>query len=337
MGQKTNPNIFRLGINKTWKTEFFEKKRHELPLYTFKDLEIKSYIERFLETHKILVHDYKQHYDNSTLYIYISYFVLPDFVINKNSNTNLVLLNRLKNKKIVSSNNVKNKNTAARLNRKNTTQYFNKFKFLSNSLNNPYKIKNYIKEKKVFLQTNDMTLNEILNLKIEGVLNNMFKVLSLFNKNNCNIVINFGCLNKNLTFLKNIQKKNFMLLQKFKGTSFLKEGRSLMFHVAYNRNSANMLAKFIAMQIKKVKRHKFFLSFLKQTLTILLNSTLSRVKGVKIIVKGRLNGVPRAKHKIISVGDVPVQSLNVRMDYAQMAAHNSNGSYGIKVWIVEKD
>ena len=27
MGQKTNPNIFRLGVNKTWKTEFFEKKK----------------------------------------------------------------------------------------------------------------------------------------------------------------------------------------------------------------------------------------------------------------------------------------------------------------------
>jgi hypothetical protein len=26
MGQKVNPNIFRLGVNKTWKTEFFEKK-----------------------------------------------------------------------------------------------------------------------------------------------------------------------------------------------------------------------------------------------------------------------------------------------------------------------
>ena len=40
MGQKINPVIFRLGVNKTWKTEFFEKKNNELPLYVFKDLEI---------------------------------------------------------------------------------------------------------------------------------------------------------------------------------------------------------------------------------------------------------------------------------------------------------
>jgi len=75
MGQKINPYIFRLGINKKWKTEFFEKKRYELPLYTFKDLEIKNYVQRFLEKQGIILHDYKQYYSNSTLHLYISYFV----------------------------------------------------------------------------------------------------------------------------------------------------------------------------------------------------------------------------------------------------------------------
>ena len=85
-----------------------------------------------------------------------------------------------------------------------------------------------------------------------------------------------------------------------------------------------------------MKRHKFLLSFLKQTLTILSASGLSKIKGVKIIVKGRLNGVPRAKHKIITIGDVPVQTISAKLDYSQTTVHNSNGSYGIKVWIVEK-
>jgi hypothetical protein len=92
MGQKINPNIFRLGVNKKWKTEFFEKNPHELPLYTFKDLEIKSYIERFLETKGIIVHDYKQHYSNSTLNLYISYFVSPEFIINRRDVTNRLTL-----------------------------------------------------------------------------------------------------------------------------------------------------------------------------------------------------------------------------------------------------
>ena len=84
MGQKINPNILRLGISKTWKTKFFEKKNQELPLYTFKDLEIKNYIERFLEKHGLILHDHKQHYSNSTLNLYISYFVTSDFNSKKN-------------------------------------------------------------------------------------------------------------------------------------------------------------------------------------------------------------------------------------------------------------
>ena len=33
MGQKTNPNIFRLGVNKKWRTEFFEKKNKRIRLF----------------------------------------------------------------------------------------------------------------------------------------------------------------------------------------------------------------------------------------------------------------------------------------------------------------
>jgi ribosomal protein S3 len=49
-----------------------------------------------------------------------------------------------------------------------------------------------------------------------------------------------------------------------------------------------------------------------------------------------LNGVPRAKQKIIVVGDVPAQSISAKLDYSQTTIHNSSGSYGIKVWIIEK-
>jgi len=104
----------------------------------------------------------------------------------------------------------------------------------------------------------------------------------------------------------------------------------------YNSNSANLLAKFIASQLEKIKRQKFFFSFLNQTLTVLLNSNLSQVKGVKILIRGRLNGAPRAKQKIIIIGDVPVQNISAKLDYSQATAHNSNGSYGVKIWVVEK-
>jgi Ribosomal protein S3, C-terminal domain len=339
MGQKVNPNIFRLGVNKKWKTEFFEKKSHELPLYTFKNLEMKSYIERFLKIQGIILHDYKQHYSNSTLNLYISYFVLPEFVNNnKHKATKITLVNNegeskvAQNQFITATHRMLSGSHSHLFNTQTSINYYNIKKYLNtNQVDHKLTFTNLTNGKAL---TNPISLTE---LKIEGVLNNLFKVLSLFTNNRFNIVANFCCLNKNLNFLKRTQKKNFILLQKFKGTPFLKEGVELLFHAVYTSDSATLLAKFIAIQVKKIKRHKFFLAFLKQTLTVLINSNFSKVKGIKIIIKGRLNGVPRASHKIVNIGDVPVQSISATIDYAQTTTHNANGSYGIKVWIVEKD
>lgn len=331
MGQHINSNIFRLGISKKWKTEFFEKKRYELSLYTFKDLEVKSYVERFLEKHNLILHDYKQHFSNSTLTLYISYFVSSKFVIGKKDKFNKITLttNRLNDYKIIKIYEVPiiAKNLQEFLFKIQTpTNYYNLKNFLIfhlNSLN---------KKSRLTVSFNKLQ-KDSMGLK---VLNGFFKVLSLFASNKFNVIVNFCCLNKNLSFFKKTQKKNFILLQKFKETPFLKEGIELLLYSIYNTNSADLLAKFIAIQIKKIKRHKFFLSFLKQTLTVLSNSNFSKVKGIKIIIKGRLNSLPRAKHKTIIIGDVPTQSISTIIDQSQRTIHNSNGSYGIKVWLVEK-
>lgn len=173
-------------------------------------------------------------------------------------------------------------------------------------------------------------------LKFEGVFAEILTVLNLFMGNRLNIVSHFCCINKNTYFFKSTKKTTFIAFQRFRSSPFLKTGMELLFHVVYNSNSAHLLAEFIASQLKKIKRHKFLLSFLKQTLTVLLNSNLSKIKGIKLIVKGRLNGVPRAKHKILTIGDVPVQSIAAKLDFSQTTTHNANGSYGIKVWVVEK-
>lgn len=339
MGQKINPTIFRLGVNKTWKTEFFEKKNHELPLYVFKDLEIRNYIERVLETYGIILHDYKQHYNDSTLNLYVSYFVTSDFAVDKKETTErLTIKNGVGNRKVVK----KLRNSV-----KDSTHFLFSNKTIDFSTDSPrlYKLKQYLNSSssiKPVLQrdfgSKAKKIDEFndTNLNVNGIFDQVFEVLNLFSNNKLNIALNFCCINKDLFFLKFSQDKIFMSLQKFRNTPFLREGIEVLFHVAYNSNSANLLAKFIAFQLKKIKRQKFFLSFLKQSLTVLSNSKPSKIKGVKILIKGRLNGVPRAKHKIITIGDVPVQSISAKLDYSQATIHNANGSYGIQVWVVEK-
>ena len=51
MGQKVNPNGFRLGINRTWSSRWFSKSNYAKFLH--QDLEIKSYIEKKLKNASI--------------------------------------------------------------------------------------------------------------------------------------------------------------------------------------------------------------------------------------------------------------------------------------------
>lgn len=318
MGQKINPTIFRLGFNKIWKTEFFEKKNKELPLYIFKDLEIKNYFERFLKIHGIILNDYRQHYNGSTLNLYISYFVVPNF-----------LLTKIKKEIIIKDSNNRTKIVKNFYNDKKQSILFNKNDLVKKFLR-PYEIKQYLN-----LASNAQCLQKKdcpKFLKFKGI----FEVLNLFTNNRLNVIVNFCCLNKDLYFFKATQKKMLISLQKFKNTIFFNESIELLFHIPYSLNSANLLAEFIIFQLKKTKRHKFFLSFLNQALIILLNSNLCKIRGIKIIVKGRLDGVPRAKQKTILIGDVPVQTISAKIDYIQTSTHNSNGSYGVKIWVIEK-
>ena len=320
MGQKTNPNSFRLGINKIWKTEFFEKKSKELALYIYKDLGIKKYIYRFFELQGLFIYDYRHTFQNNCLNIYISYLVTSSFNDKKNlTNKRIIFINKKNNKKKIINN-----------------LHLNYKEFVTNNIRNILNLKNSNQKLKQYLNfINKLEKNKSLSIKTNTIqiFDHLIKVLNLFFKKQLKININFCCLNKNENIQNKFDKKYIMQLRKYKNTLFFKEGIETIFHAVSNKNSANLLAKFIADGIKKTKRHKFLVTFLKHSLTVLLNMNISKIKGIKIIVKGRINGVPRSRHKIISIGKIPTQSLNTNLDFSQISCHNSSGSYGIKVWI----
>jgi small subunit ribosomal protein S3 len=341
MGQKVNPNILRLGINKPWRTQFFEKTNQELPTYTFKDLEIKVYLERFLDLHGILLHDYRQQFNNANITCYISYFVTPQF-LSKSQNADK------KFKKILVQNSNGDKKTIIKSSSKKINQIKHIKNFKSDSFllykNNKSSLmfKNYLQNNKT--KTHDLKSIKANNPKngtsmaVKGLFSQVFRVINLFTSNQYNVIFNFLCVNKELKFnqLQLNTNKDLVLLKKFRNTTFFKEGIELLFHVISTINSSKLLAKFIAMQIKTAKRQNFFFTFLKKTLLILLNSDASKISGIKIIVKGRINGAAKARHKTIVIGRLPLQTLNANIDYSQTYVHNSNGTYGIKVWTAQK-
>jgi small subunit ribosomal protein S3 len=60
---------------------------------------------------------------------------------------------------------------------------------------------------------------------------------------------------------------------------------------------------------------------------------VSNLKGYKIRIGGRINGVEMARHKIYKRGSLPLQSINRSVDYAYNTAYTKYGILGIKVWL----
>lgn len=377
MGQKTNPNIFRLGKTKTWNLQYFEKKSNETSIYTFKILEIKKFIYKFFKDHGLIVHSCEiQYLNENSLNICIFYYLTINSLnlvssINKiqnikfNKAADLVENNNYQNLKDDKSNKQllaffqpkikRNKYLVLKQKLKNYTNYqitktitnLQNQKNLNNTTinfkQNLLKIKrlNYLKIYKKYLLIKKY--ENFNNIEKNKILLKFFESLSLFINKKINIFLTFKQLNKNSKQLFNsenieILKKKIVVLKKYEQNSFFKEGLNTLFTCTTQKNSANLLAEFIATQLKKLKRHNFFLRFVKTALLIFITDkkSTSIIKGIKIKIKGRINGVPRAKHKIINIGKgVPNLTINSNINYAEKTSYTSNGTLGIKIWTYE--
>jgi hypothetical protein len=168
----------------------------------------------------------------------------------------------------------------------------------------------------------------------------LLESITKFTKRKINVSINFYELNRGLSL--NIQKsqvlslKNIKIqLKQFKRAQFFKETLNILFVAIKKKESSKLLAQFIALQLSTTKRHNFFLIFLKQSLILLLQSNFSAVNGIKLVIKGRFNGAPRARSQTLQVGTVPLQFFEAKISYSEATAYTPNGTFGIKCWISE--
>lgn len=340
MGQKINPNILRLSKTDNWNSKYAEKKSTEFYLYSSKDLEVKKFITTFFKKNGLDVHTCKLNYFNNNLNIFLCYkqnFNSTILVDNINKAQKITL-----NKKHPTVDAQRNKNTNVIKTVKNLYNYelLAKSRLLQKQpKKRRVKIIRYYK-KFLSLKQNKTIRNLILN----SFLKKFFESLNFFfdKLNNVNLIL------KPLdTNVRKIMKKRRLLtikkkligLKKYQRNDFFKEGVNLVFLSVLNRNSSGLLAKYISDTLKKLKKHNFFLRFLTAVLTMFLKRKFSVVKGVKIKIKGRVNGVPRAKRKLIRIGKrmrMPVLRINSAINYAESTAFTANGTLGVKVWVHER-
>lgn len=327
MGQKTSSNLLRLDFNNNeWKSKYNTKTPEESSLIVFKDLKIKEYLEQLMIKNGLILHQYKMHVNNNTLYLYVSYFIClkSTYLINLITSDQKIKLNKI-NKHKYKHVYQKTKNT-----KKSSKTIIKQKDFISKTI---YKRCSILKKQKN--DRNDFYLNDF---KTNNFSEQILEALNLFTNRNYNTYLTFRNLNSNLTvkLKKEIWRKKLLQLKRYKKQEFFKESINVILIVLKSKNSAELFAKFLTKYISTLKKHFYFILFIKQALNLFLTSDLSKIIGVKIIINGRLNGKPRARNNIIIVGNMPTQTLKTNIDYYQSTAFSSNGTLGIKVWIAEK-
>jgi ribosomal protein S3 len=132
-------------------------------------------------------------------------------------------------------------------------------------------------------------------------------------------------------------KKNLKYFRRFLKNPIEKDLLKTLFISVYEHNSSKLIADSISFNLSKTKkRHNYLLSMLKVVLEKLIGLNFSRIQGLKIVIKGRFNGAPRAKKKLIQLGSLPMQSFNSSIDFSDSTSYTTNGTFGVKVWICEK-
>jgi ribosomal protein S3 len=357
MGQIVNPNIFRLGKTKNWPSKYFAKKTPETSVYTFKDLEIRKFTNKFFKDNGLTVSNCKISYsDDGSLHIFVSYYLtLKSFSLVRNLlNEQKINLVRVKNKKSARH---KKKHIRITKNVKNYVKYQNMMrmrlletiaqrKTVNKIANSIIREQRALKMRRIHLLKSYKSFlaikkfKELDSIKTNSLTTKFFNSLHFFLNKNIKIFLTLRHLHRNISqeITKNkikLLKKSLMKLRKYTQNDFFREGVNILFLATTQTQTAHLLAQFISTNLSKSKKkHNFFLKFIKAALTLFKNNKSSNFKGMKIKISGRLNGRPRAKHRIISIGNgVPAITLNSNIDYAESTAYTLNGTLGIKVWV----
>lgn len=89
------------------------------------------------------------------------------------------------------------------------------------------------------------------------------------------------------------------------------------------------------MIVEDIQTRKPFRRVLKQMLEKVASAR--EVKGVKIVLKGRLDGAEMARYEWGKKGRIPLQTIRADIDYAEKTAFTTYGTIGVKVWIYKGD
>ena len=125
-------------------------------------------------------------------------------------------------------------------------------------------------------------------------------------------------------------------LNNYRTEPYFQQGVMLFCLLSTTKNTSLVFAKFVAKfykifhRTRKINKFlRFLADFVESTNTNKVQNT--RIKGLKIRIKGRFNGVPRSKTRVFEKGQIPLQTFKHDITYSLVHAPTSYGVFGVKV------
>lgn len=347
MGQKVNPNIFRIGKIKDWTSRYtYEKKTTESSTLIINDIEIKNFIYKFFSNYQLKINYYQTSYSKKTLYVYISYFNLSNPLLFEKKTTLFYkkkLSKDFKDKishiktKIIKDQLYKTK-VYKQIFLKKTILFMNQY--LLKQKSQRFAHLNYIQT--FYNKFNYKNLNQKnYNLFISKII----KGINLFTKKNHNIFLNVDQINKENTIFKTLKqankyklRKKLISLRKYQQTEFFSAGLNTIHNFILKNQDPQFLAKFISSYLKRLKRKSnLFIRFLETSFKTFLQLKLYNLLGIQIKIRGKFNARLRSKKQLLSIGNaIPIGKITAKINYGEAISFCPNGTSSVKVWVLKK-
>ena len=320
MGQKSNPYSLKSNHkNSKWSSAYIEKTSSEISLLISQDLNIRNYLNRFFFIHGLILCECYINRTPKNINIFLTYF-------STEVSSKLFKIRKKKKK-------IKKKKK-----RKKIYKVLKKFikrpgKFFNTRIN---KRSILILRRKIYFY--HKLLKKYIIIKKSRFVNKLFTCLNLFLNKKYNIKLVLKNINKGLSFrLCNKEaflfRKLLLKLRFYTQFEFFEESINLLMYSIKKNSTAKMLSEFLSLKLSGLKKHNFFLTFIRRTLILLVNSKYSHIKGIKVRIAGRFNGASRARKRIFKVCKMPVQTFSAPLDFNQSVSYTNNGTFGIKVWV----
>jgi ribosomal protein S3 len=314
MGQKVHPSGARVGKFLTWESQWFSKNKQVTSQLVFKNYTLKNLLASFLLNKNLLIHSFESKFFNNTVYLTI--FVLPTYLkwlafkkYNFSRKTKFILEQRsLKNYLLI---------------KKKLDSFSLKNTIPSYLFQNIFKI--YLKSHLLQIKSRTTKLVETPVLeKLNVALLKFFNLPRLVLRIR-NLSSYVACSNYQSTTSLATQSKTIMdeWMYMFRLMNIISP-------------SALLIATFLKLILEKANNRKQQRRLLNSLRRFIIKNSifLSKIQGLQIQVKGRINGRNRSTKYNIQVGRLPLQTFSKPVDYVYLPIFTLYGTFGMKVWVI---